>query len=291
MPRGPRFDAPGVVHHVIQRGVERRTTFVDDVDRHDYLRRLDEILPEERVRCLAWVLMSNHVHLVLQTGDRPLAHAMHRLGTGYSLRFNRRHDRVGHLVQNRFRSRPARDDADAMNLIRYVHRNPLRAHLVDSLGQLARYPWCGHGALLGVQPAARFHDAGAARAFFGDTPAEACAQLDEWMRDGDVAAALDAAPLAKLVDEPWPQLLAWRARVCAAHGVDVRDLEDGSRERAVTKVRRVLALAAVDRLRLTTAQIGSAIGATRSGVTRAAQAARIENRSQKREAPTGGVSL
>jgi len=274
LPRGPRFDAPGVIHHVIQRGVERRTTFVDDADRHDYLRRLDEILPEERVRCLAWVLMSNHVHLLLQTGDRPLAHAMQRLGTGYSLYFNRRHDRVGHLVQNRYRSRPARDDADAMGLIRYVHRNPLRAQLVDSLDQLARYPWCGHGALLGVQPARRFHDAAAARAFFSDTADAARERLQQWMREGDIPETLDATPLGQAEGEPWTKFLAWRERVCAAHGVDMRDLTDGSRESAVTKARSVLALTGVDRLGLTAAQVGKAIGATASGVARAVRAAR-----------------
>jgi len=274
LPRGPRFDAPGVIHHVIQRGVERRTTFVDDADRLDYLRRLDEILPEERVRCLAWVLMPNHVHLVLQTGDRPLAHAMHRIGTGYSLHFNRRHERVGHLVQNRFRSRPARDDADAMGLIRYVHRNPLRAQLVDSLDQLARYPWCGYGALLGIQPAPHFHDANAARAFFGDTLDEARRRLQDWMRDGDMPEALDAASLMQVEGEPWTKFLAWRACVCAAHGVDLRDLTDGSRERAVTKARRVLALAGVDQMGLTAAQVGKAIGATASGVARSVRTAR-----------------
>jgi len=286
VPRGPRFDAPGIVHHVIQRGVERRTTFVDDADRQDYLRRLDEILPEERVRCLAWVLMSNHVHLVLQTGDRPLAHAMHRLGTGYSLHFNRRHDRVGHLVQNRFRSRPARDDADAMGLIRYVHRNPLRAQLVDSLDQLARYPWCGHGALLGVQPARRFHDATAARAFFGDTPDVARERLQQRMREGDMPETLDATPPGQAEGEPWTKFLAWRERVCAAHGIDLRDLTDGSRESAVTKARRVLALAGVDRLGLTAAQVGRAIGASTSGVARAIRAARSAHSAREIQPPS-----
>jgi REP element-mobilizing transposase RayT len=259
---------------VIQRGVDRRTTFVDDADRHDYLRRLDKILPEERVRCVAWVLMPNHVHLVLQTGDRPIARAMQRIGTGYSLHFNRRHERVGHLVQNRFRSRPARDDADVMGLIRYVHRNPLRAQLVDSLDHLARYPWCGHGALLGAQAAPRFHDTNAALAFFDATPHDARERLGEWMRAADAPEALDAAPVACVDGEAWTTFLAWRARECAAHGIDLRDLSEGSRERAVTIVRRMLALAGVERLGLTAAQVSRAIGATTSGVARAARARR-----------------
>lgn len=285
MPRGPRFDAPGVVHHVIQRGVDRRATFIDDADRHDYLRRLDEILPEERVRCLAWVLMSNHVHLVLQTGDRPVARAMQRIGTGYSLYFNRRHERVGHLVQNRFRSRPARDDADAIGLIRYVHRNPLRAHQVESLDQLARHPWCGHGALLGVQSAPRFHDTSAALAFFDTAPHLARERLGAWMQAADAPEALDAVPVASVDGEVWTSFLAMRARICAAHGVDLRDLTEGSRERAVTNARRRLALDGMDRLGLTAAQVGRAIGATASGVVRAAQTARETGHAPEQRSP------
>jgi hypothetical protein len=172
-----------------------------------------------------------------------------------------------------------------MGLIRYVHRNPLRAQLVDSLDQLARYPWCGYGALLGVQPVPRFHDANAARAFFGDTQDAARERLEEWMRDGDIPETLDAAAPALVDGDPWTNLLAWRARVCAVHGVDPRDLADGSRERAVTKARKVLALAGVDRLGLTAAQVGRAIGATASGVARAARAARCANRAQAMQPP------
>jgi hypothetical protein len=80
------------------------------------------------------------------------------------MRFNRRHARVGHLVQNRFRSRPARDEADVMNLIRYVHRNPLRARLAATLADLERDPWSGHGAMMGVAPVRAFHAVDAALA-------------------------------------------------------------------------------------------------------------------------------
>ncbi len=128
MPRGPRVDAPGLVQHVMVRGVDRSDIFIDDSDRRDLLRRLSDILPESGCTCFAWVLMSNHIHLVVRTGLVPLGRVMARIGTGYAMRFNRRYERVGHLVQNRYKSRPIGDDDDLLNLIRYVHLNP-RSHI------------------------------------------------------------------------------------------------------------------------------------------------------------------
>lgn len=269
MPRGPRVDAPGLVHHVIQRGVERRTTFADDADRLDYLERLDRILVEEGIHCFAWALMPNHVHLVLQTSARPLSVAMQRIGTGYSLHFNRRHDRTGHLVQNRFKSRPACDDGDVMTLIRYVHANPLRAGIVATIDALGRFPWCGHGALLGTQVARRFHSVAGALAFFAPERREARARLREWMqlatpevdaleRDHDHRRARAARALADLA--------ALRDRLCAAHGVDPQELASGVRSRAASCVRRELALAGVTELGLTATQVASRIGISRQGV-------------------------
>jgi REP element-mobilizing transposase RayT len=266
VPRRPRFDAPGVVHHVIQRGVERRTTFLDDADRSDFLRRLDDILPAENVRCLAWVLMTNHFHLVLQTGERPLWKSLHRLGTGYSMRFNRRYERVGHLVQNRFRSRPAQDDEDVKGLIRYVHRNPLRAKLVASLDDLERDSWCGHGAMMGVVRARPFHAVADALAYFGESPASAARDaLRSWMLDDDAVVDCGRSPLE--------QFMAARARVCAEQGVTVADLEAGRRDGDVSRARRVLAALGTREFRLPVRVIAAPLGATPSGVVRAARAA------------------
>ena len=149
MPRGPRVDAAGAVHHVMLRGIERRQIFLDARDHEDFLRRLDHLIPELGFRCFAWVLMPNHVHLALQTGPVPLPRLMARLGTGYAGYFNRRHDRVGHLFQNRYKSRLVADERDLLGVVLYVHRNPLRAGLVASMEALGRLDWCGHGALSG----------------------------------------------------------------------------------------------------------------------------------------------
>ncbi|MBW1688614.1 MAG: transposase, partial [Deltaproteobacteria bacterium] len=125
MPRGPRIDAAGAAQHVIVRGIEGRRIFRDDADREDFVERLERLLPELGFLCYAWAFVPNHAHLVLQTGPVPLSRLMARLLTGYARRFNERHERSGHLFQNRFRSRVIEDDSDLLGVVLYVHRNPL----------------------------------------------------------------------------------------------------------------------------------------------------------------------
>ncbi len=151
MPRRARLDAPGVLHHVIVRGLERRKIFRDDEDRRDFLERLGTLLPETGLRCYAWALLPNHFHLLLRTGEHPLADFMRRLLTGYAVRFNLRNERSGHLFQNRYRSILCQEEPYFLELVRYIHLNPLRAGVVADLRELEKYPFCGHGAILGTQ--------------------------------------------------------------------------------------------------------------------------------------------
>jgi REP element-mobilizing transposase RayT len=104
MPRLARIDAPGVIHHVIIRGIEKGAIFRDRADRGDFIRRLENLIPETQTRCYAWVLMSNHAHFLFRGGPNGLPHLMQRLLTGYVVRFNRRHRRYGQLFQNRYKS-------------------------------------------------------------------------------------------------------------------------------------------------------------------------------------------
>ena len=104
MPRQARIDAPGALHHIICRGIERRDIFDDDIDRENFLDRLGNILTESSTPCYAWALIPNHFHLLLRTGNAPISTIMRRLLTGYAVSFNHRHRRHGHLFQNRFKS-------------------------------------------------------------------------------------------------------------------------------------------------------------------------------------------
>jgi REP-associated tyrosine transposase len=101
MPRQARLDAPGVLHHVMVRGIERTTLFRDDADRNDFVARLAALAEAGALTIYAWALLPNHAHLLVRTGTRPLPRSMRSLLTGYAGAFNRRHKRVGHLFQNR----------------------------------------------------------------------------------------------------------------------------------------------------------------------------------------------
>src|SRR5574337_291505 len=146
MPRGSRLDAPGVLHHVMARGIESALLFRTDEDRLDFLRRLAAQVETTGAQVFAWALLPNHVHLLLRTGQRPLASLMRRLLTGYAIGFNRRHRRHGHLFQNRYRSIVVEEEPYLLGLTRYIHLNPCRAGLVRELDQLDRYPWTGDSA-------------------------------------------------------------------------------------------------------------------------------------------------
>ena len=149
MPRQARLDAPGVLHHVIIRGIERRKIFLDKADRDNLLGRLGDILPDAKMFCYAWALMSNHAHFLFRTGDAGLPTVMRRLLTGYAVSFNRRHKRHGQLFQNRYKSIICQEDVYLKELVRYIHLNPLRAKLVPGIAALNRYRYSGHSVLMG----------------------------------------------------------------------------------------------------------------------------------------------
>lgn len=149
MPRKARIDAPGALHHIIVRGIEKRNIFKDNSDRQSFIERLGNVLKDTNTPCYAWALMPNHFHLLLETGLTPIATIMRRLLTGHAVYFNRRHNRRGHLFQNRYKSILCQEENYLFELVRYIHLNPLRAEQVSDLKKLAHYPFCGHSVLLG----------------------------------------------------------------------------------------------------------------------------------------------
>lgn len=135
MPRRARFVPPGVPHHITQRGNNRQDVFLCDEDRLRYLEFLRDKLQQHGVRIMAWCLMSNHVHLVaVPDSSDSLALALGQAHARYALDWNRRHNRVGHLWQNRFFS-CSLDRGHLLQAMRYVEQNPARARMVASASQ------------------------------------------------------------------------------------------------------------------------------------------------------------
>jgi len=149
MPRQPRLNIPNVLHHVIVRGIERRDIFADDADKERFVGRLSALLTKGSTKCFAWSLMSNHFHLLLMPTTVSLSETMRRLLTGYAVYFNHKYQRSGHLFQNRYKSILCEEEPYFLELVRYIHLNPLRAGLVPDMAGLDHYHWSGHAVLLG----------------------------------------------------------------------------------------------------------------------------------------------
>jgi len=139
MPRSARIDTPGILHHVMIRGIERRKIFSDNTDRDDFLNRLSVLLSVTGNKCYAWTFMDNHAHFLFQSGNLGIAVLMRRLLTGYAVSFNLRHQRHGQLFQNRYKSIISQEDKYLLELVRYIHLNPLRAKIVSSFEKLGDY--------------------------------------------------------------------------------------------------------------------------------------------------------
>jgi putative transposase len=150
MPRQPRLDAPGTLHHVMGRGIEGTKIFQGDADREDFLSRLGELCQAGALSVYAWALLENHFHMLVRTGHEALSRSMRKLLTGYAINFNLRHKRYGHLFQNRYKSIVCEEDPYLLELTRYIHLNPLRAGAVRDGNALSKYPWSGHSVLMGT---------------------------------------------------------------------------------------------------------------------------------------------
>jgi putative transposase len=130
MARPLRIEVPGALYHVTARGNERKAIFRDDADRAKYLERLAHYRERFGFRLLAYCLMGNHVHLAIEAGKAPLSRVMAGLQSSYTQYFNRRHRRVGHLFQGRYKAFLVEKDRYALGLLRYIHENPVKARLV-----------------------------------------------------------------------------------------------------------------------------------------------------------------
>jgi REP element-mobilizing transposase RayT len=131
------------------RATEGQPLFQEGKDRLNFLSRISKVSEGTGARILAWVLMSNHVYLLMFSGPPGISKFMRRLLTGYALWYNRKYHRRGHLFQDRYKSIVCEEEAYLLELVRYIHLNPLRAGIVKNIEELDRYPWTGHGVLVG----------------------------------------------------------------------------------------------------------------------------------------------
>lgn len=140
MPRHPRIHASGLLYHLMARGNNGQPTFLDQTDYDGFLTALQTTRGRYPFRLYAYVLMPNHVHLLVEVGATPTGKLMQALFTAYVRAFNRRHRRRGHLFQGRYKAIVCDRDSYLLELVRYIHLNPVRAGLVQRPGE-----WPGVG--------------------------------------------------------------------------------------------------------------------------------------------------
>jgi REP element-mobilizing transposase RayT len=171
------------LHHVIVRGIEKGLVVRDDKDREAFVTRLGHAAMLTQTNVYAWALLPNHVHVLVRSSAIGLPAFMRRFLTGYAVTFNRRHERRGHLFENRYKSIVCDEDSYFQELVRYIHLNPLRAGLCADLIELGQYPWCGHSVILG-----KFQypwcDREHVLSWFGTRGNDALAAYRRFVRDG-----------------------------------------------------------------------------------------------------------
>jgi putative transposase len=146
MARKPRIDFPGAFFHVIARGNRRAPLFHDADDYTAYLDRLERYRQRDGVIVHAYVLMTNHVHLLVETGSHPLSRTLQALQFTYSQYYNRRYDKNGHVFQGRYQAILCDREAYLLELVRYLHLNPARIRTPLSPWT---YRWSSHAAYVG----------------------------------------------------------------------------------------------------------------------------------------------
>ena len=157
MARPIRVEFPGAVYHVTARGNERRAIFRDDQDRRRFLETIGEMVEQFGVLVHAYCLMPNHYHLVVETPRGNLSQAVGWLQVTYTVRFNRRHRRSGHLFQGRFKAQVVEADAYAQGLVEYIHLNPVRPRrkseriATERAAELDAYVWSSHRDYAGLR--------------------------------------------------------------------------------------------------------------------------------------------
>lgn len=191
MARPLRVEYPGAIYHITSRGNAKGDIFLDDVDRELFLKVLATTVTHHRWVVHAYCLMGNHYHLLVETPTPNLSRGMRQLNGMYTQRFNRRHERVGHVLQGRFKAILVERETYLLELVRYISLNPVRAGMVSAPEQ---WRWSSHRAHAALEPAPPWLHTAWILERFGTDGAEAALRYRNF-----AAAGIGLEP-------PWPAL-------------------------------------------------------------------------------------
>jgi REP element-mobilizing transposase RayT len=195
MPRKPRIEYSGAFYHVIVRGNQKQRVFKDAADFQKYLLTLTVYKNRTGCRIYAYVLMNNHLHLLIETQDVPLSKVMQGVNQAYTMYFNRRYRTVGHLFQGRYKAIVCDKEAYLLGLLKYIHQNPLRAKIAE---RLDHYPWSSHHAYTGKNNPLGLVDTDPVLRMFSESKARSRTKYREFMSEEET---LNKAAVYATVDQ------------------------------------------------------------------------------------------
>lgn len=295
MPRKPRLFVAGGFYHVVLRGNGRADIFFEHSDREAWQSLLQKGL-ERYGHCVhAYCWMTNHVHLLLQAGDLPLSKFLGTLAGTYAKLINGRVGRGGHLFERRYRASLVQQDSYLLEVVRYIHLNPVRALMAESPD---RYPWSSHHAYAGG-PQPRWLTTRYILDCFGPKAARAreaylrYIKVDARPNSTDAVGQLsrmEPSDEQLIGDDDWKrQVLTEHTTVCEArsldelvgdvcqrYGINESQLRSSSRQRAYSAVRAEIALVAIEEGIATLTQVARRFGRAHSGLSRAVNRLRDE---------------
>jgi REP-associated tyrosine transposase len=273
MPRKPRLDVPGALHHIMVRGNNKANIFSDDEDRSKFLRRLGENVVEAKCAVYAWVLMSNHVHILFKSGKKGISAVMRKLLTWYAVHYNRRHKRTGHLFENRYKSILCDEDNYLLALIRYIQlndtkrksRNAYRQFVSEGMGQGQSAELTGGGLIRSKG------------GWSNVVSARRRGQREEYderiLGSGDFVNEI----FKKAKKQQMRQMKIRRSgrtmhdiidEECEKRRISRNELQAGSRRKTVSDMRAMIARRGLDELGLSMAEIARHVGVNTSSITR-----------------------
>ncbi len=141
---------PGGYYHIYNRGIHKQDIFLEEKDYIFYLKRLRQVKDKQKASVICYCLMPNHIHLLLRQDSKiPIYKVMSCLHTAYSMYFNKKYNKVGHLFQNRFKQKEVKNDEYLLQLASYIHLNPLIDGLEEKLGD---YQWSSYPDYINLRP-------------------------------------------------------------------------------------------------------------------------------------------
>lgn len=264
MPRKPRIEFEGAFYHVITRGNQRQRIFHDSADFQKYLLLLAVYKNRTGCRIYAYVLMNNHVHLLIETKETPLSKVMQGFNQTYTMYYNRKYRTVGHLFQGRYKAILCDRDAYLLGLLKYIHQNPVRAKATKLLDE---YDWSSHHAYTGKNNPLSLVDTDPVLRMFSENKSRARRKYREFMAAQETMArdAVYATVDQRLQGDEYfleqvkeksdqqiergkkkkeHSLVAIAKSVEGMTKVEIKEMQSVTRQRRVTEARRLLSYVA-----------------------------------------------